>query len=93
MGLAVLATSHSPTTYYLGWVVLGVAMSAGLYDAAFSTLGQLLGANAKRSHAQLPLAARLEHVAKIDNAGILVPQWFRGATTWHFGTRPGFFHH
>lgn len=57
MGLAVLATSHSPATYYLGWVVLGVAMSAGLYDAAFSTLGQLLGANAKRSIAGLTLVA------------------------------------
>jgi len=57
MGLAVLATSHSPAAYYLGWVVLGVAMSAGLYDAAFSTLGQLLGSNAKRSIAGLTLLA------------------------------------
>jgi len=57
IGLAVLATSHSPAAYYLGWVVLGVAMSAGLYDAAFSTLGQLLGSNAKRSIAGLTLVA------------------------------------
>lgn len=57
MGLAMLATSHSPAAYYLGWVVLGVAMSAGLYDAAFSTLGQLLGSNAKRSIAGLTLVA------------------------------------
>jgi len=57
MGLAMLATSHSPAVYYLGWVVLGVAMSAGLYDAAFSTLGQLLGSNAKRSIAGLTLVA------------------------------------
>lgn len=57
MGLAVLATARSPTAYYLGWVVLGVAMSAGLYDAAFATLGQLLGADAKRSIAGLTLVA------------------------------------
>ena len=57
MGLAMLATSHSPAAYYLGWVVLGVARSAGLYDAAFSTLGQLLGLKAKRSIAGLTLVA------------------------------------
>ncbi|MFK3845512.1 MFS transporter [Stenotrophomonas sp. NPDC078853] len=57
LGLSVLALSHSPITYYLGWVVLGVAMASGLYDAAFSTLGQLLGANAKRSIAGLTLVA------------------------------------
>lgn len=57
LGLVVLATSHSLATYYLGWAVLGIAMSAGLYDAAFSTLGQLLGAKAKRSIAGLTLVA------------------------------------
>jgi len=68
IGLAVLATSHSPAAYYLGWVVLGVAMSAGLYDAAFSTLGQLLGSNAKRSIAGLTLVAGFASRARLGGS-------------------------
>lgn len=33
--------------YYLAWTIMGFAMAAGLYDAAFSTLGRLFGEDAR----------------------------------------------
>ena len=48
-GLALLALSPNLVAFFLGWVVLGFGMSAGLYDAAFSTLGRLYG-QAARHH-------------------------------------------
>src|SRR5580704_15175271 len=47
-GLFSLAhTSHRAA--YLGiWVVLGFALSASLYDAAFATLGRIFGPAARR---------------------------------------------
>ena len=37
---------QQPSLVRLGWAVIGLGMSASLYDAAFSTLGQhLRGAN------------------------------------------------
>ena len=32
--------------WYLGWAVLGIGMAMGLYDAAFATVGTLLGREA-----------------------------------------------
>ena len=42
-GLMVLSMANSLWLYYLAWSLLGVAMATGLYDAAFATLGTLLG--------------------------------------------------
>src|ERR1019366_10325959 len=38
------------------WMVLGVAMSANLYDSAFATLGRIFGAGARRPITALTLA-------------------------------------
>ena len=46
-GLAGLASSHGVIAITVAWVVLGIAMSMGLYDAAFATLARLFGANAR----------------------------------------------
>ncbi|GGC90917.1 MFS transporter [Halopseudomonas salina] len=42
-------------TYYLAWTFIGAGMAAGLYDAAFSTLGRLLGSDARASITGLTL--------------------------------------
>ncbi|MBW4090029.1 MAG: MFS transporter [Proteobacteria bacterium] len=42
-GLAVLAAARGPFGWYAGWTVLGVGMALALYDAAFATVGRLLG--------------------------------------------------
>src|SRR4051812_37072536 len=43
LGQITLAISPNLPVFIFGWIVLGFGMSAGLYDAAFSTLGRLYG--------------------------------------------------
>src|ERR1700754_588825 len=45
-GQAMLAVSNGLVVWYLGWTVIGIGMSMGLYDAAFATVGGLLGKQA-----------------------------------------------
>ncbi|HYF56385.1 MAG TPA: MFS transporter, partial [Salinarimonas sp.] len=40
-GQATLAMAHDPAVYFAAWLMMGAGMGAGLYDAAFSTLGRL----------------------------------------------------
>jgi len=42
-GLALLAAAPGLPLWYAGWTVLGFGMAMALYDAAFATLGRLLG--------------------------------------------------
>lgn len=47
VGLALIAASPNLIVYFAGWVVIGLGMGAGLYDAAFSSLGRLYGEAAR----------------------------------------------
>jgi predicted MFS family arabinose efflux permease len=55
VGLVLIGTSPSLWIYLVGWVVMGVGMGAGLYDAAFSSLGRLYGAAARGAITTLTL--------------------------------------
>jgi MFS family permease len=57
IGQAVLAVSHGLVVWYLGWTIIGVGMSGGLYDAAFATVGGLLGKEAGPSITGITLVA------------------------------------
>jgi MFS family permease len=46
-GLAIIGLAPLLPVYLLGWAVVGAAMGAGLYDAAFAALGQLYGRGAR----------------------------------------------
>lgn len=46
-GLATLALAHSLPVYLMTWLVMGLGIGAGLYDAAFATLGRLYGKQAR----------------------------------------------
>lgn len=46
-GLALIGTAQSFAVYLAGWAIMGAGMGAGLYDAAFSTLGSLYGRSAR----------------------------------------------
>ena len=46
-GLLLLGLAPSLPVFVLAWIVLGLAMGAGLYDPAFSTLGRLYGEHAR----------------------------------------------
>ena len=54
-GLAMLAAAPNVPVYLAAWVVLGAGMGAGLYDAAFSTLGRLYGHGARGAITALTL--------------------------------------
>jgi MFS family permease len=50
-----LATAPNLATYIIAWLVIGVGMGAGLYDAAFATLGRLYGRDARAAITTLTL--------------------------------------
>ncbi|MDO8875355.1 MAG: MFS transporter [Pseudolabrys sp.] len=56
LGLLLLASVETPVAYFAVWVLLGTALSASLYDAAFGTLGRIFGAAARRPITALTLA-------------------------------------
>ena len=47
-GLAMLGVLPGLWGWALGWLVIGLGMAMGLYDAAFATLGRLYGQGARR---------------------------------------------
>ena len=55
VGLCGLAAAPSLPLYLAAWLVLGLAMGAGLYDAAFATLGRLYGQGARQAITNLTL--------------------------------------
>ena len=54
-GLAIIGIAPVLPVFIFGWLVLGVGMGAGLYDAAFATLGGIYGASARRAITYLTL--------------------------------------
>ena len=54
-GLLALALSWTLPAYFLAWVTIGAGMGAGLYDAAFATLGRIYGEGARRPITALTL--------------------------------------
>src|SRR4051794_33688464 len=50
-----LGLAHSVTTYVAAWLVIGVGMGTGLFDAAFGTLGRLYGRDARLAITTLTL--------------------------------------
>ncbi|MDB5616903.1 MFS transporter [Tardiphaga sp.] len=58
-GLAVLGLAGSIPVLIVAWLLLGVGMGLGLYDAAFATLGRIYGDQARRSITGITLLAGL----------------------------------
>ncbi|HEY0184495.1 MAG TPA: MFS transporter [Rhodopila sp.] len=56
-GQLVLAVTPDLMVWYLGWTIIGVGMSMGLYDVAFATVGGLLGKEAGPSITGITLVA------------------------------------
>lgn len=55
VGLTGLAWAPGLPAYLVAWLVIGLGMGAGLYDAAFATLGRLYGQDARRAITNLTL--------------------------------------
>ncbi|QHO77216.1 MFS transporter [Bradyrhizobium sp. CCBAU 051011] len=56
-GLALLGMSTSVPLMIVAWLLLGIGMTAGLYDAAFAALGRIYGDSARRSITGITLLA------------------------------------
>lgn len=56
-GLVSLACAQGPWTLFVAWLVLGVAMSAGFYEVAFSTLVRIYGTDARSAITGITLIA------------------------------------
>lgn len=59
LGCAWLAAAHGVASYYAAWAVLGLAMRASLYDAAFAALARIAGPEARRPMSQVTLLGGL----------------------------------
>jgi MFS family permease len=56
-GLVLLGVSYSIPVLVIAWLLLGVGMGLGLYDAAFAALGRIYGEAARRSITGITLIA------------------------------------
>src|SRR5882724_11525892 len=56
-GLALLGLTYSIPVLLAAWLLLGIGMGAGLYDAAFGALGRIYGDDARRSITGITLFA------------------------------------
>ena len=73
LGLIGLALAPALPIYLASWLVLGVGMGAGLYDAAFATLGRLYGQRARTADRDADLVRRVcQHrlLAALGSAGL-----------------------
>tara|TARA_R110002020_G_scaffold474871_1_gene707789 strand:+ start:399 stop:1553 length:1155 start_codon:yes stop_codon:yes gene_type:complete len=57
LGLVALALSQGVFSLMFAWLITGIGMAMGLYDAAFATLGRLLGRSARSSITGVTLLA------------------------------------
>ena len=57
LGLLALGTAQGPLTLFAAWVLIGVAMGSGLYEAAFATLVRLYGSDSRNAITGITLIA------------------------------------
>ena len=57
LGLLVLGTAQGPLMLFVAWVLIGVAMGSGLYEAAFATLVRLYGSESRNAITGITLIA------------------------------------
>jgi MFS family permease len=76
-GLALLGFSYSIPVMVMAWLLLGVGMGFGLYDAAFGALGRIYGEAARRSITGITLIAGFA-----STVGWPLTAWGLGTIGW-----------
>lgn len=80
VGLLVMAWAPGLAVYLAAWVIVGLAMAASLYEAAFSTLSRIFGGNARRAITALTLLGGFSATICWPLSAALVEAWgWRGA--------------
>ena len=101
-GLVVLAMAQSVVMVWAAWLILGVGMGLGLYDAAFAALGRIYGVKARRAITGITLIAGFAGTVSFPTANLLAELYgWRSPPTafalailmiavplFRFGTRP-----
>jgi MFS family permease len=78
-GQAILAVAPNLAIWFVGWTVIGVGMSMGLYDAAFATVGGLLKQEAGPTITGITLVAGFASSAFWTlGSGLVGPLGWRG---------------
>ncbi len=75
LGLLALALSQGAVSLLLAWLVIGVGMALGLYDAAFATLGRLLGKQARASITGVTLVAGFASTLGWPITALIESEW------------------
>jgi len=77
LGLILLGLAQGLWTMVAAWLVIGVAMGAGLYDAAFSSLVRLYGSNARGAITGITLLAGFA-----STVGWPMSAWMEAVSGW-----------
>jgi MFS family permease len=73
-GLALMGLLPGLAGWVLAWLVTGLGMAMGLYDAAFSTLGRLYGGSARRAITIVTLFAGFASTLAFPAGAVLLPE-------------------
>ncbi|MBX9750716.1 MAG: MFS transporter [Roseococcus sp.] len=80
LGLAMLAMAQGPGMLFAAWLVLGLAMAMGLYDAGFATLAGLYGKDARSAITGITLIAGFASTIGWPLSGLMLSEFgWRGA--------------
>ena len=80
LGLAMLALATGPAMLFAAWLVLGLAMAMGLYDAGFATLAGLYGKDARGAITGITLIAGFASTLGWPLSGVMLSEFgWRGA--------------
>ena len=77
LGLAALGAAQGPVGLFAAWVVIGIGMGSGLYEAAFATLVRLYGPDSRNSITGITLIAGFA-----STVGWPLSTWLEGAFGW-----------
>jgi predicted MFS family arabinose efflux permease len=91
LGLLLIGLAQSFAWYLAGWLLIGAGMGAGLYDAAFSTLGSIYGKESRSAITWVTLFGGFASTVCWPLSAILVEQLgWRGACFVYAAIHLGF---
>jgi predicted MFS family arabinose efflux permease len=79
-GLALLAVASGPLALFAAWIVIGIGMGSGLYEAAFAALVRLYGRDSRNAITGITLIAGFASTVGWPLSTLFEAQWgWRGA--------------
>ena len=74
-GLALVGVSHALPVYLSGWVLIGIGMGTGLYDAVFAALGRMYGSEARGPITNLTLFGGFASTVCWPLSAFMIEHW------------------